>query len=253
MQILDSVKQAAAWAGEQLGVPAYIILGQWAFEQPDGLANPARYNYNIAGITTSGIPGDWRAYRDEMDFANDYVTLIKSGYPNVPGSQTAQDFAYNLKYGSWGSYYGEDTSPEGYAGGIISRIEQMGDVGLDTVSTLPYDNTHISQGSGTSWWNKFLDFIGAPKKMDSPEAVIAAREAVAKIGYTPQSFIDKTNELKQQTAEYRAANESSFSLGNIKNLLTQGLMVIAGIGLFIIGLILLSKQTSEGGIIASEQ
>lgn len=142
VEVLDSVKNAAKWAGEQLNVPWQIILGQWAYEQPDGLANPAKYNYNIAGITSSGIPGQWRAYKSVQDFANDYVTLIKSGYSNAIGSQTATEYASALKNGKWGSYFG-GSSIESYASGIDARISQFG----ETVTTAASTGTSKSWGS----------------------------------------------------------------------------------------------------------
>lgn len=95
-------------AGKELGVNPDWIYAQWAHETGGFSSQLALRNFNLAGITVRGTPGEWRSYSSLEEFTKDYVNIIKSSYPGVPGSETLAQFIYGLSKGKSGSWFGSE-------------------------------------------------------------------------------------------------------------------------------------------------
>lgn len=143
----------AEWVSSKIDVPPEIIYSQWAMEQPDGVMDPAKYNYNIAGLTVSGVPGKWRKYNSLAEFAHDYVySFIMPNYPRAMGAKTVQDFVTGLKYGTIGSYYGTESiaSYGGKVAAVHSRL--FGGSGAVPTAGQVVDDPPEEEDGG-SWWD----------------------------------------------------------------------------------------------------
>lgn len=133
VQATDFVK--SVWpevkaAAKILGVPAVAVLAQTALETGWGSAVPG---YNLFGIkATAGEAGtvrathemidgvltptiaDFRAYRSKDESISDYVSLIKTAYPDVIDQNSVAGFATALQNGGY-------ATDQGYA----RKIEQI--------------------------------------------------------------------------------------------------------------------------------
>lgn len=142
----------AEWVSSKIDVPPEIIYSQWAMEQPDGVTNPEKYHYNIAGLTVSGVPGKWRKYNSMAEFAHDYVySFILPNYPLAVGSDSIDEFVHGLKKGIIGSYYGTE-SEASYGGKVKAVYNRL--FGGESGSEIPTADQVVDDPpeEGGSWW-----------------------------------------------------------------------------------------------------
>lgn len=192
-QIYQEAIIEAQRVGAALGVPWQIIFGQWGYESysngemfGSGLAMS---NLNLAGIKRFYSGGwAWRDYGTVRAFADDYLQIIQREYPNVPGTQTPEDFARALtQHKGGGSWFGH-TDYGSYAAGIKARIAQadLPAIGKKAFSAddVIYKDTTISPKPMTLLDRiraKWAEITGASEvhNFPTPEEELAARKAAA--------------------------------------------------------------------------
>ena len=108
----DAAAFAAQEVSAQTGIPANIILGQWAFETGNFTNRGAVELNNFAGIKNVGGVG-YRNFASVSDFADYYTKLMQGRYKGAMGAQTPEDFAAALKAKG---YY--ESPQDQYAAGI---------------------------------------------------------------------------------------------------------------------------------------
>jgi len=237
MQIDSEVQPAPNYVAKYTNIPANLILAQWAYEQPEGITNPEKYNYNIAGLTKSGTPGVWREYDNMQDFAKDYVfSFLLKGYPEAVGAKDANTLAKGLKNGVYGSYYGT-TSTSSYASGIKARYNQLfgdGDGDNEVVYAGPGSIVEYKPGGTITATNEtaFTKMEGAITKLTNfvkygPDAVESPAETEDR---------EETREEIKDTA-----TEVLDSL-NPLTLLKNGGYILAGIAFILLGFWLMLKE-----------
>ena len=120
-------------AGAALGVDPSVILAQWANESAYGTSNLATKNNNFAGITQSGVEGQWASYQSPTQFEQAYVSLIQKNFPKAENSGTnTQAFVTGLTQGPGGASYIGTESADSYASklanieGTLPNAQTMG-------------------------------------------------------------------------------------------------------------------------------
>mgnify|MGYP000880878402 CR=1 FL=1 len=251
MSVNPEVYKWAKWVSEKIQVPAEIIYAQWSLEAGEsGIQSPANKNYNLGGLTVSGTPGIWRKYSSLAEFASDYVySFILPGYPKVVGAETIDEFVLGLKQGKWGSYFGSE-SVESYGGKLKSRYKYLGFPASpgSSVSSAS-DTAELRAAHKPKWkqdWDDFLIKLGFKHdfpEQPTPEEELRARqniinEAKKKGEPIPEEFQQKTDILQKYVQSQQDEG--------IKGILNKVLIVVIGIACFIVGAILLTKDTVTG-------
>lgn len=229
MSINKDIATWAKWVSEKIKVPWQIIYSQWAMEQPEAINDPASFHFNLAGLTKSGVPGDWRKYTNLEGFANDYTySFLLPNYPKTYGANDIDTFVTGLKYGLPGSYYGRE-SIESYSGkvkavynslfGSITSSIGMGDV--KEAEKIP--ETYFDK------WKKYSLLIlqGKVKEAEEYRATWEVSPGVTEADVT-----------KKATKKVVEGNEWwKEKLGSI-------FYVLAGIALIVVGLVLMGKESA---------
>ena len=253
MNIHPDVQAAAEYVSSMTDIPASLVLAQWAYEQPDGISNPAKFNYNIAGLTKSGTPGEWREYSSALEFAQDYVfSFILKGFPKAIGATDADSLAAGLKKGTYGSYYGTATE-ESYAAGIKSRYKQLfGDDGTITLDSSGADlesSSGLTQEERAAQVQAFLEANGSTgtisehkqTALEKAQAKIRARQNYVKYG---KQANESPAETKQREKEESESGWKAF----ISEKLKVVRYIVSGLALLAIGAWLLFKVDSPTSI-----
>lgn len=246
---IDEAKRA----GEILNIPWEYIYGQWAYESTSGGyhfgSGLAMNNLNLAGIKRfySGGRWEWRKYNSVRDFTDDYIKLIQDGYPNVPGSQTIDNFSDALANGKWGSWFGHKNYSS-YAAGIKARIDDLGDMetAANTKAGPPLAPGFKSGGTiapyEKTWWEKIKDKAGLTTKpgQDSLDDIIDARK----------NYGLDTTDLEEWRDRKQPGGIQKIKDGfqDISGMVNKSLYVIAGLGLLIAGFVIMNK-TDPGAVI----
>lgn len=250
MNIHPDVQAAADYVSSMTDIPASLVLAQWAYEQPDGISNPAKFNYNIAGLTKSGTPGEWREYSSALEFAQDYVfSFILKGFPKAIGATDADSLAAGLKKGTYGSYYGTATE-ESYAAGIKSRYKQLfGDDGDDLESPVLESESDLTQEERAAQVKAFLAANGSTgtisaytqTPLEKAQAKIRALQNYVKYG-------KQANESPAETTEREEKESESGWKSFISEKLKAVRFIVSGLALLAIGAWLLFKVDSPTSI-----
>lgn len=109
-----SMQDLAFQVSRQTGIPANLILDQWAHETGGFTSSVFKNNNNAAGIENSDKT--YKDYGSMEEFAKDYVKIITSKRytsKGISGAKTIEDFASALKAGG---YY--EDSEKNYAAGM---------------------------------------------------------------------------------------------------------------------------------------
>lgn len=250
IQVHPDVLKAAEWVSQEINVPRDVILGQWAFEQPSGVKNPEKFNFNIAGLTKKGKPGEWRAYGDIMEFARDYVySFVLVNWPNAVNSKTPEQYAAALGSGIGGRKYYGDATPAAYASGIKTRIGQL---------EIPKTESLKIEPAGDSWLDLLQQGLSAanigiklnPGIVDPTveKTVQTGSEAANFVsdpgGYIKQAVSDAVNtafdpiksawnNVGEKISLFTDAFKSAFD--GVENVVLRGLFVITGAAVLILG------------------
>lgn len=249
MSINPEVWEWAKWASEKTGIPAEIIYAQWSLEAgEERIQNPASLNYNLAGLTVAGKPGVWRKYSSLAEFAWDYVySFLLLGYPQAIGAKDIKSFVTGLKYGKWGSYYGEE-SIESYGSKLTSRYKLLfGNVPGEDKAI--WEGQTIGPDTRPKWRRVLDDFIYSMKKklgLVKPEweQELEAREYViekAKEKGIPVS--PKFEKNTQILRDWKEAQERAKQTW-IEKLISQGMQIVIGLILILVGVIVLVYNLS---------
>lgn len=243
MSINEDIAKWAKWVSERIKVPWEIIYSQWAMEQPEAIENPAKFAFNLAGLTKSGTPGIWRSYSNLEGFANDYTYgFLLPGYPKTYGTSTVQDFVRGLKNGLWGSYYGQE-SVESYAGKVQGKYNSIFG-GADPTPAGTITDPLIKGGELTTWDQGIFDrakswardklgLFNQPGDVPIKEE-ISSRKSVG----LPTADLEKT-----YANSPAGQKESGEGWDRVKAWLTNFPSLFVGVVLVAVGLVVLTRQT----------
>jgi flagellum-specific peptidoglycan hydrolase FlgJ len=142
-------------ASSSLGIPASVILGQWALESAYGSSDVFRNNNNLAGIKhvsssiDSGIsPSGYSKYRDLNQFTDDYIRVMNNGlYDDVKKAGSVEGAVFALGSSPWAeTHYKDSNGIEG--GNLLAVIKNNNLSQYDAAPSHPYgfDYTKILDG-----------------------------------------------------------------------------------------------------------
>jgi flagellum-specific peptidoglycan hydrolase FlgJ len=143
-------------ASSALGVPASVILGQWALESAYGTSTVFKNNNNLAGIKhvassiDSGVsPSGYSKYRDLNQFTDDYIRVMNNGlYDDVKKAGSVEGAVFALGSSPWAeTHYRDSNGLEG--GNLLTVIKSNSLTQFDQVENKhPYgfDYTGILNG-----------------------------------------------------------------------------------------------------------
>lgn len=129
--------EAARTAEKLTGIPATLILGQWALESANGTSYGAVNRNNFAGI---GGRGSYTSYASPQEFALAWADLVNRKYPEVAKAartdgveEAARAFgrskwaAHGYRVGASGDEYKGGSGTPGTEGeSLIAKMRSMG-------------------------------------------------------------------------------------------------------------------------------
>lgn len=122
--------EAIDYIAQELGVEPAWVLGQMSHET--GYFGSALSNsHNYAGVKRFG-EGDYvmdggmkyRSFDTAMDFAKDFVDMIRDAFSKAEGAGSLQDYLYALQHEGKYGIYAEDQAYESKVPGVVANIEK---------------------------------------------------------------------------------------------------------------------------------
>lgn len=213
---------AAKKAGEQLGVSAAAILGQWGNETGWGKSIiPGTNNLgNIKDFSGAGVKAKdnqtgsldaYKTYASLDDFVASYVSLIKRKYKDAVGAKTAAEFATALKAGG----YAEDKH---YVQKVTAAAANFNTSDKDSESVQKRINELMSKRVDLQA-NLNIETLKQSSALKDNQAELDA--GIAKYKTQAQTATEATAAQLNQLAEFKAASKGSLTDDEFNKLSTQ--------------------------------